>query len=133
LTNGVRVEVVARFLPRESSPDDDHYFFAYDVTITNEGATAVRLVSRHWVIINAQGERHEVRGPGVVGETPLLENGEKFEYTSFCPLDTHWGTMEGTYTMERVRASAEQGEDAEFVANIGRFFLVADSPQRLPV
>jgi ApaG protein len=123
-TDGLRVEVTSRYLPRESSPDDDHYFFAYDVRITNEGPLRVRLLSRHWVIINADGDRHEVRGPGVVGETPSLDNGGRFEYTSFCPLDTPWGTMEGSFQMERP-------DGRRFEAEIGRFFLVA--PVNSPV
>jgi ApaG protein len=122
ITHGIRVRVTSRFLPRESSPDEDHFFFAYDVRIANEGDRQAKLLSRHWIIINADGERNEVRGPGVVGETPILEPGESFEYTSFCPLNTRWGTMEGSYRMER-----EDG--ATFDVDIGRFFLVAHIPE----
>jgi len=111
---------MARFLSRESRPDEDHFFFAYDVRISNEGSEHVRVVSRHWIVINADGDRQEVRGPGVVGEKPLLPPGGQYEYTSFCPLDTPWGTMEGSFRLERA-------DGRRFDVEIGRFYLVADS------
>jgi len=121
VTDGVRVEVAARFLSRESRPDEEHYFFAYDVRISNGGSFDARVVSRHWIVINANGDRQEVRGPGVVGEKPLLAPGQSFEYTSFCPLDTPWGTMEGSLRLERPDGS-------RFDVEVGRFYLVADVP-----
>ena len=122
VTEGIRVEVSSRYLPGESTPDEDHYVFAYDVRLANEGERQAKLVSRHWTVIDAEGKRHEVRGPGVVGETPVLDPGDLFKYTSFCPLNTRWGTMEGSYHMER-----NDGEP--FDVEIGRFYLVADVPE----
>ena len=118
VTNGFRIEVTAEYLPRESSPDDDHYFFAYHVRIGNEGDRAARLKSRIWLIINSDGEVRKVKGPGVIGQTPLIRPGDAFEYTSSCLLDTPWGTMEGSYQMVR-------GDGNTFEANVGRFYLVS--------
>jgi ApaG protein len=98
-TNGIRVRVVSEFLPERSSPREDQYVFAYHITISNVGSEAAQLISRHWIITNADGETDEVQGPGVVGEQPLLGPGEEFEYTSFCPLKTNVGAMHGSYTM----------------------------------
>lgn len=99
VTNGIRVQVRSRFIPERSSAADRQFFFAYHVRISNEGTTTAQLVSRHWIITNAEGEAQEVRGLGVVGEQPVLHPGETFEYTSFCPLTTAVGTMHGSYTM----------------------------------
>jgi ApaG protein len=99
VTRGVRVEVESEYVPDRSDPERGSYFFAYHVKITNEGNETVQLVSRHWIITNAEGRTEEVRGPGVVGEQPKLEPGEAFEYSSFCPLNTPMGTMHGTYQM----------------------------------
>ena len=98
-TNGIRVQVSSQFLPDRSSPKEEQYVFAYHITITNVGTDAAQLISRHWIITNADGETEEVQGPGVVGEQPVLKPGEHFEYTSFCPLKTNVGTMHGSYTM----------------------------------
>ncbi len=124
-TETVRIRVTPEYVPGESSPDEERFFFAYNVAISNEGKHKVKLLSRHWVIINSEGERREVRGPGVVGETPSLLPGETFEYKSSCHLDTHWGTMEGSYRMKGM----EGEEDKLFDVEIGRFFLVADVPE----
>ncbi len=99
VTRGVRVIVESRYIPERSSPDHNYYFFAYHVTIRNEGAVPVRLISRHWIITDGTGRIQEVRGPGVVGEQPRLEPGDSFEYTSFCPLPTEVGSMHGSYQM----------------------------------
>ena len=98
-TRGVRVEVQAAYVPERSSPSDSHYFFAYRIRISNVGEETVQLRSRHWVISDGHGKVEHVRGPGVVGEQPVLEPGESFEYTSFCPLPTAIGSMHGTYQM----------------------------------
>jgi ApaG protein len=98
-TYGVRVTVTSRFLPEQSSPAGGRWVFAYDVRIANEGVEPVQLISRHWVIRDAHGHVDEVRGPGVVGKQPNLAPGEAFEYTSFCPLATPFGSMEGSYQM----------------------------------
>lgn len=98
-TEGVRVQVESRYLPERSNPQKNHWFFAYRVTIANVGERTVKLVSRHWIIENSHGQVEHVRGPGVVGETPVLAPGQSFSYQSFCPLDTPIGSMRGTYQM----------------------------------
>lgn len=115
-TRGVKVTVRSSYVPERSQPTVGRWFFAYRIRITNRGAVPVRLLNRHWVITDAHGEVEEVRGPGVVGEQPTLAPGESFEYTSFCPLPTPFGTMEGSYEM--VTADGER-----FWADIGRFTL----------
>ena len=116
VTQGVRVGAAAFYLPDQSEPDAHKHLFGYTIVIANQGDAPVQLVSRHWVIIDADGKREEVQGPGVVGQTPRLEPGQAFKYQSFCPLRTPWGTMEGTYQMRR--------DDGElFDAQIGRFYL----------
>jgi ApaG protein len=99
VTNGIRVSVKARFDPSRSQPQQNQWFFLYTVTILNQGTTTTQLISRHWVITDANGKVEEVRGPGVVGEQPVLAPGQSFEYTSGCPLTTSFGTMHGTYQM----------------------------------
>ena len=99
VTRGVRVRVKSVYVPERSSPPQGHYFFAYHVRIANEGDETVQLVSRHWIITDGNGHEEQVRGPGVVGEQPVLAPGESFEYTSFCPLKTPIGSMHGSYQM----------------------------------
>jgi ApaG protein len=98
-TRGIRVEVKSEYVPERSSPAEHEYFFQYHVRISNVGTERAKLVSRKWVITDADGqvERHE--GPGVVGEQPVLAPGAAFEYTSFCPLKTSVGAMQGSYHM----------------------------------
>jgi ApaG protein len=91
------VSAVPHYLAEQSAPDEDQYVFAYTITIRNTGAVAGQLLSRHWIITDAEGQVHEVRGEGVVGEQPVLEPGQAFEYTSGCPLPTPVGTMKGSY------------------------------------
>ena len=98
-TRSVRVSVVSEYAPERSQPSDDRWFFLYTITITNTGTETVQLVSRHWIITDANGQVEEVRGPGVVGQQPVLAPGETFTYTSGCPLTTSFGKMEGTYQM----------------------------------
>ncbi len=112
VTRGVRVQVESRHDPGRSHPG--LWFFLYTVTLSNEGDEPVRLVSRHWIIQDANGRVEEVRGPGVVGETPRLEPGESFEYTSGCPLPTAFGSMRGTYRMVTDSGEAFDAEIAEF-------------------
>ena len=108
--NHVTVVVETVFIPDQSDPHVDRYVFAYTVTITNTGTIPAQLVSRHWVITDAENKVQEVRGLGVVGEQPLLKPGESFEYTSGTAITTPVGTMYGSYQMV-----AEDGEhfDAE--------------------
>ena len=121
-TRGFRVTVRPSYLPEQSGTAEAwqgrRYVFAYQVRISNEGSVRAQLLSRHWVIVDAEGERHEVRGEGVVGHQPELAPGESFEYSSYCPLSTPWGTMEGEYLLVD-----EFGE--RFEIEIARFYLVA--------
>ena len=98
-TRGIRVRVEPQFDPSRSEPLAGRWFFLYTVTIENRGEESVQLMTRHWVITDGNGEVEEVRGPGVVGEHPLLKPGETFVYTSGCPLTTDVGKMEGSYQM----------------------------------
>ena len=91
--------VSAEFSPERSRPADGHWFFLYTITITNDGDETVQLLTRHWIITDANSHVEEVKGPGVVGEQPVLAPGEAFTYTSGCPLRTPFGVMEGTYQM----------------------------------
>lgn len=99
VTRGIRVVVESRFEAERSSPDEGQWFFSYHVRIENEGDHVAQLLSRHWIITDGDGHEQEVRGPGVVGEQPVLEPGDAFEYTSGCPLQTPVGSMRGTYRM----------------------------------
>lgn len=116
VTDGIRVQVAPAFHAEHSASERGYWFFSYTIDISNEGDRAAQLLSRYWRITDANGRVEEVRGPGVVGHTPLLEPGQHFEYTSFCPLPTPVGSMEGTYTFVR-----EDGE--RFDAVIGLFVL----------
>ena len=100
-TEGVRVRVEPEYLDTHSEPALGHWMHIYHVTVTNEGGLPVQLISRHWVVTNSNGEEQHVRGPGVVGQQPVLTEGESFRYTSGCPLDTPVGTMHGSYRMVR--------------------------------
>ncbi|MGA2048703.1 MAG: Co2+/Mg2+ efflux protein ApaG [Terracidiphilus sp.] len=100
ITRGIAVSVEPAYLEAKSSPGNSQYFWAYRVIIENQGRETVRLLSRHWTITNERGEMTEVRGPGVVGEQPLVKPGESFAYTSGAPLNTPSGLMGGTYQME---------------------------------
>ncbi len=115
ITSGIRVEAAAQFSP-ERSDTDATWFYAYRVRITNEGRDRAQLLSRHWVVLDANNHKEEVVGEGVIGRQPDLAPGEVFEYTSGCPLGTAWGTMEGSYTFRR-------GDGSIFEVSIGRFFL----------
>jgi ApaG protein len=94
--------VTPRFVADRSSPDNNYFFWAYTILITNNGAETVQLKTRHWRITDAHGRKQEVRGAGVVGEEPVLKAGESYEYTSGVPLQTPSGFMVGTYGMVTV-------------------------------
>ena len=115
-TRGVHISVTPSFMESESSPKDNRYFWAYTIDIVNEASQTVQLIARHWRITDGHGQLHEVKGPGVVGEQPVLKAGERFTYTSGCPLDTPHGSMTGVYQMV-----AEDG--ASFEAAIPPFPL----------
>ncbi len=99
VTRQIRVSVSAEYAPARSAPADNQWFFLYTITITNEGSDTVQLLTRHWIITDGAGSIEEVRGPGVVGETPTLAPTESFTYTSGCPLTTPFGMMQGSYKM----------------------------------
>lgn len=122
VTHGVRVAVSPSYLPHDSDPKGDvgrpRWVFAYRVRITNESEHRAHLLTRHWTIVDADGERHEVHGEGVVGHQPDLGPGEHFEYSSYCPLETPWGTMQGEFQFEGA-------DGARFAVPVARFFLVS--------
>lgn len=118
VTDGIRVEVLSRHAPENSRPQEGEWVFQYTVRITNLSSDTVQLLSRHWIITDALEHIEEVRGPGVVGEQPVLAPGESFKYSSWCPLKTPTGMMHGTYRM--VRAGGE-----EFDIQIAPFGLKA--------
>jgi ApaG protein len=113
-TRGIRIQIESEYLADRS--DRETFYFAYHVRISNVGSETAQLVSREWIITDADGNVERVQGPGVVGEFPVLEPGTDYEYTSFCPLPTFLGTMQGAYTM-RTRG----GES--FEASIAPFTL----------
>ena len=98
-TYQVKVTALPQFVAEQSDPDAERYVFAYTITVENVGTVAAQLISRHWFITDSNSRVQEVRGLGVVGEQPLLQPGEKFEYTSGCQLETPVGTMRGTYQL----------------------------------
>lgn len=101
VTEGIAVQVRSEYRPDRSTPAQGRFLYTYTVRIENRGEAKARLLSRHWVITDARGEREEVTGEGVVGKQPELSPGEAFEYTSFCVLRTPLGQMYGEYTMIR--------------------------------
>jgi ApaG protein len=101
-TRNIEVVVTPRFVADRSSPENNYFFWAYTISITNKGDDTVQLKTRHWRITDAHGRQQEVRGAGVVGEEPVLKAGEVFEYTSGVPLQTPSGFMTGTYGMVSV-------------------------------
>jgi ApaG protein len=116
----IEVAVVMQYLPDQSDPDAERYFFAYTITVTNIGSVAAQLISRHWVITDAVGKVEEVRGLGVVGHQPLLKPGESFEYSSGCPLATPVGTMSGSYQMVAEDGTRFEALVPEFVLAMPR-------------
>ncbi len=116
VTNGVCVGVDARYSEEHSEPGRSRWFFLYTIKISNQSDQTVQLLSRRWLITDATGSQEEVRGPGVIGEQPILDPGDSFEYTSGCPLSTPFGAMEGSYEMVLEDRST-------FDARIARFEL----------
>ena len=114
ITRDIEVTVTPRYVSERSSPDSGYFFWAYTISITNLGQETVQLKTRHWRIVDAAGKEQEVKGPGVVGEEPLLKSGESFEYTSGVPLPTPSGFMRGSYGM--VRADDRTKFDIEIPA-----------------
>ncbi len=118
VTQGIRVAVEPSFVATHSDIERGRFIFAYRVRMTNEGEQHAQLASRSWEIVDADGVRHDVDGPGVVGQHPELAPGESFEYSSYCPLSTAWGTMEGHFVFVR-------GDESTFNARVARFYFAA--------
>lgn len=117
-TDGVTVRVAVAFLADQSSPAAGRWFWSYHIRIENDRAGAVQLLARRWVISDARGQVHEVRGQGVVGDTPRIEPGDSYDYVSGCPLETSSGSMAGEFHMMDAQGSG-------FDVNIPRFELDA--------
>ena len=116
----IAVSAAPQFIADQSDPEAEKYVFAYTITIANVGTLAAQLISRHWIITDGNSQAQEVRGLGVVGQQPLLQPGEKFEYTSGCQLDTPVGTMRGIYQMTAEDGTQFETEIAEFTLSIPR-------------
>ena len=114
ITRDIRVEVLSQYSPENSQPLQGKWVFQYTVRITNQGTETVQLLSRRWIITDALDHVEEVKGPGVIGEQPVLAPGESFKYSSWCPLKTPTGVMRGTYQMVRVGGERFDIEIAPF-------------------
>ena len=114
ISHDFQVSTISRFIPERSNQDVPIFFFAYWVTIKNQGETPARLLNRYWHIMDADGRINEVKGEGVVGEKPLINPGESFEYNSFCPLPTEFGFMQGYYEMQGKDKNTFQIEIPQF-------------------
>ncbi|HVH79902.1 MAG TPA: Co2+/Mg2+ efflux protein ApaG [Stellaceae bacterium] len=123
-TRSIKVSVRPFYLDQHSAPAESHYVWAYHVVIENLGRETVQLLNRHWQITDELGRSQEVRGPGVVGEQPVLKPGQSFEYTSSCPLTTPSGLMVGDYEMET-------GTGERFLIRVPAFSL--DTPSHIPI
>lgn len=118
--HNIAVTVKTAYISAQSAPENDRYVFAYTITITNAGAVAARLLTRHWVITDGNQKTQEVRGEGVVGEQPYLAPGMSFEYTSGTVLETPVGVMRGTYQMEADDGTRFDAEIPTFTLSVPR-------------
>jgi ApaG protein len=116
----ISVQTEAQYVPEQSDEIQQRYVFAYHITITNTGAVTAQLLSRHWVITDANNQVQEVRGIGVVGEQPILEPGASFSYTSGAAIATPVGTMRGSYQMQATDGTRFDAEIAEFMLSMPR-------------
>ncbi|VAW82882.1 ApaG protein [hydrothermal vent metagenome] len=112
----IEVKVETQYIEEQSLPEQEHYVFAYKITLYNSGGVPAQLLSRHWVITDANNKVQEVKGEGVVGEQPCLKPGERYSYTSGTMLETPVGTMRGSYQMIAA-------DGVEFDADIPQFTL----------
>ncbi len=116
----IQIDVRTSYLPGQSEPGQNRYVFAYTITITNAGSVPARLVTRHWIITDANEQKREVHGEGVVGEQPYLLPGTSFQYTSGTILETPVGTMQGSYQMVADDGTAFDAEIPSFTLSIPR-------------
>lgn len=117
-THNIEISVEVRYWPQHSMPHENHYFFVYFITIENKSDFSVQLMKRHWDIFDSTGDKRVVEGDGVVGETPVLEPGQRFEYNSGCNLTSELGYMQGFYTLQKLL------DGKELTVDIPRFDLV---------
>ena len=118
LSPSFEISAKVSYVEAESRPENEYFFFGYQISITNHGASSAQLISRHWIICDGNGQIEEVRGAGVVGLQPRIHPGQTFKYESACPLPTSHGSMRGFYQM--------QSEDGEtFEIEIPEFYLIA--------
>ena len=118
ITHGIEISVKTKFYAPQSDPKNNHYFFVYEITITNKSDYTVKLLKRHWDITDGFGEKREVDGEGVIGETPTLEPGQAFAYNSGCDFSSEIGKMSGFYTMKKLV------DQEEFNVLIPEFLMV---------
>ena len=116
----IEIAVAPAFVAEQSDPANDRYRFSYTISIENAGTVPAQLISRHWIITDANAKVQEVRGLGVIGRQPLLMPGEKFEYTSGCELATPVGTMRGSYQMAAEDGTVFEVPIPEFTLSIPR-------------
>jgi ApaG protein len=120
VTEEIEVTASSAFLPDQSDPDSDRFIYRYTISIENKSDLSIQILARKWVIIDGNGKSTIVEGPGVVGETPVIDPGKHYQYSSYCPLATDFGTMEGTYQV--IRNHTENME-----ISIPRFYLAANA------
>jgi len=117
-THNIEISVEVKYWPQHSVPGENHYFFVYFITIENKSDFSVKLTRRHWDIFDSIGDNRVVEGEGVVGETPVLEPGQKFEYNSGCNLTSEMGYMKGYYTLVNI------ADGKQFYVDIPKFELI---------
>ncbi len=122
IAQGIKITVKTQYRSAESEPAENRYCFAYQITIENQGEQPAQLLTRHWIIKDAHNHVEEVKGAGVVGQTPLIQPGESFTYVSWCPLRTDYGTMRGSYGMMRPDGDTFEAAIAPF-ALLPQFML----------
>jgi ApaG protein len=120
-THNIEISVEVKFWPQHSMPKENHYFFVYFITILNKSNESVQVLKRHWDIFDSTGDKRMVEGEGVVGETPIIEPGGKFEYNSGCNLSSEIGYMKGFYTLIKLK------DGQEFNVEIPKFDLIVPS------
>lgn len=113
ITRNMKISVSTEYIESRSDPKSGYYFFSYTVTLTNQGPETIQLLARHWLVTDSTNRTEQIRGLGVVGEQPIIKPGESYTYTSFCPLPTPFGTMEGSYQVIN-----QEGEEFDLIIPI---------------